>query len=356
MSFYEVYGKCNSRFPKQNGYFQPAEWSHHRACWLAWPSREDLWQESLNPAQEEFISLCKAIAEGEALEILVPDLAAKSVAMNALAGLPVRFHHIPFGDIWLRDTGPIFLVNHQGEIANASFKFNGWGEKYLLDFDEQVSARISEASGVPSFVLPWVLEGGSVDVDGEGTCLTSRQCLLNKNRNPEMSRVEVEQSLSEALGVSKVLWLENGLLNDHTDGHIDTIARFVAPGVIACMRATDPTNDPNHETFETIARDLASFTDAKGRNIKVVRISSPGKILNEDGRIMPASYLNFYIGNATVVVPTYGVENDARAVAEIAELFPTRRTIGVLAISILSGGGAFHCITQQQPAGQKVFS
>jgi agmatine deiminase len=342
--------------PKQNGYFQPAEWSHHQACWLAWPSHKDLWQESLSSAQQEFTTLCKAIAQGESLEILVPDQASENAAKLALSDLPVRFHRIPFGDIWVRDTGPIFLTDSKGQIASARFRFNGWGGKYVLDFDDQVSSRVAQLSDVRGFSFPWILEGGSIEVDGEGTCLTSRQCLLNKNRNAGMSQAEVEQGLCEALGVSKVLWVGDGLLNDHTDGHIDTIARYVAPGVIACMKATDPANDPNHAVFETIARDLESFTDAKGRKIKVVRISSPGKVLNEDGKVMPASYLNFYIGNATVVVPTYGARNDAIAVAEIAKLFPTRKTVGASAIAILTGGGAFHCITQQQPDGRKVSS
>jgi agmatine deiminase len=165
-----------------------------------------------------------------------------------------------------------------------------------------------------------------------------------------MDQAAIEAALCEGLGVSKVLWVREGLLNDHTDGHIDTIARYVAPGVVACMKATEPATDPNHKVFEEIASDLASFTDAKGRRLTVIRVPSPGKILDEDGEIMPASYLNFYIGNKTVVVPIYGSKHDAEAVKCIAEIFPTRKTVGLPAIAILTGGGAFHCITQQQPA------
>jgi agmatine deiminase len=339
--------------PRTSGFFQPAEWAHHQSCWLAWPSHGDLWKEELESAQNEFTLLCKAIAQGEDLHILVPDDIAEKSAKSALTGLPVRFHRIPFGDIWLRDTAPIFLTGPENKIATVRFKFNGWGEKYVLDHDDQVSREIARFADLPEFSFPWILEGGSVEVDGEGTCLTSRQCLLNKNRNAGMTQSEVEAGLRDALGVEKILWLKDGLINDHTDGHIDTIARFVAPGVVVCMRASDPKNDPNHEILEEIARDLESFSDARGRKLKVVRVTSPGKILNEDGKMMPASYVNFYIGNATVVVPTYGVIQDELAVKEIAALFPGRKTVGSPALSILNGGGAFHCITQQQPSGKQ---
>jgi agmatine deiminase len=352
-------------------FFQPAEWASHESVFLAWPSHADLWRENLPAAQTEFTKLCQAIADvdpttgkarGELLEILVFDDDSKADAQKALSGLPVRFHPIPYGDIWLRDTAPIFLMNAKGDLACAKFVFNGWGGKYELPFDPEVSTAIAHVADVPVHSYSWILEGGSVEVDGEGTCLTSKQCLLNPNRNPSMDQAEIEKALGQALGVKKVLWLDDGLLNDHTDGHIDTIARYVGPATIACMVPNDPTGandsdaanesqDPNAKIMEQIARDLESFTDAKGRNIKVARIPSPGKILSSDGEIMPASYLNFYIANSTVIVPTYGSANDEKAVSAIAKLFPTRRTIGSSAFAILSGGGAFHCITQQRPTG-----
>jgi agmatine deiminase len=332
---------------------QPAEWEPHQACWLAWPSHEDLWLEDLEAARTEFVGLCRAITEqdGETLEILVPDQVQQALAIEALKGLPVIFHLIPFGDIWLRDTAPIFLINPQGALATARFRFNGWGEKYVLPNDAQVATKIAEVvkqSGGIAFSFPWVLEGGSVEVDGQGTCLTTRQCLLNPNRNPTITQDAVEEGLREALGVEKVLWLEEGLLNDHTDGHIDTLARFVAPGVVICMEARDQ-EDPNRAVLEKIAQDLASFTDAQGRSLKVVRIPSPGKILNQAQEVMPASYVNFYIGNRTVIVPTYDAPYDAEAVNLIGQCFPNHRTLGLSAKAILRGGGAFHCITQQQP-------
>ena len=347
--------------PFQESFRQPAEWDLHEACWVAWPSHGDLWQENLEPAREEWVALCRAITgvdspfadrPVEKLEVLVPDATNLALAKEALKGLPARFHEIPFGDIWLRDTAPIFVSDLEGTVASVAFGFNGWGGKYDLPHDPEVSGRIAAAAGLRSFRFPWILEGGSVEVDGEGTCLTSRQCLLNANRNPKMSQASLEAGLKQSLGAEKVLWLGDGLLNDHTDGHIDTIARFVAPGRVVCMEA-DSDRDPNRAVMAAIVSDLASFTDARGRKLDVVRIPSPGKITDEDGRVMPASYLNFYIANRTVVVPTYGAPNDQAAVKAIAKLFPNRDTIGISAFSILSGGGAFHCITQQQPWGPK---
>jgi agmatine deiminase len=331
---------------------QPAEWDRHSACWLAWPSHGHLWRENLASAQAEFTALCLAITEdgGEALELLVQDAAAEVEARTALASIlgQVRFHSIPVGDIWLRDTAPIFVKGHSGSLHAACFRFNGWGGKYVLPDDDQVAARVAEGSGLPRLGHGWVLEGGSVEADGEGTLLTTRQCLLNPNRNPGMNQSEIEVALLEGLGAAKVLWLDEGLLNDHTDGHIDTLARFVAPGVVVCMesRASD---DPNAALLERLAAELATFTDARGHRLQVLRIPSPGVVANEDGELLPASFVNFYIGNRSVVVPTYGTPYDEAAVAALAPLFPGRRVVGRSARAILSGGGAFHCITQQQP-------
>lgn len=350
-----------STSPFQASFRQPAEWDLHESCWLAWPSHGDLWQENLEPAREEFTALCRAITgvdsthadrPAEKLNILVPDAANLALAKQALKGLPVTFHEIPFGDIWLRDSAPIFVSDLEGHVASVSFGFNGWGKKYSLPHDSEVSGNVAKAAGLRKFAFPWILEGGSVEVDGEGTCLTTRQCLLNENRNPGMSQQELEAGLKESLGAEKVLWLGDGLLNDHTDGHIDTIARYVAPGRVVCMEAASDA-DPNRAVMEQIAKDLASFTDAQGRKLDVVRVPSPGKVVDDDGRVMPASYLNFYIANRTVVVPTYGMPNDGAAVKAIAKLFPNRQTIGSSAFAILSGGGAFHCITQQQPWGKQ---
>lgn len=341
--------------PKRQGYRMPAEWEPHRAVWLAWPSHADLWREHLGPAQDEVTALCEEIADrdeqgkarGERISMLVPTDAARSMAERALQGLPIDFYAIPFGDIWLRDIAPLFLTG--SGPACARFAFNGWGGKYVLDHDTEVAGRIAEATGVTAFSSPVVLEGGSVEVDGQGTCLTTKQCLLNPNRNPTLTDEAIEAAIGDALGVERVLWLNEGLFNDHTDGHIDTIARFVAPGTVLCMRPWRD-DDPNARVLAEIERDLSTMTDARGRNLVTHVIPSPGVVQDTSGRIMPASYLNFYIGNTTVVVPTYGADVDGAAVDAIAEHFPGRRVIGCSAKAILSGGGAFHCISQQQPA------
>jgi agmatine deiminase len=255
----------------------------------------------------------------------------------------VRFHRVPFGDIWLRDTAPIFL----GAQA-VRFRFNDWGGKYVLEHDDAVAERIAGIARFPERAMDFVLEGGALDVDGEGSVLTTRQCLLNPNRNGAVEETTVEGWLKDALGVERVLWLGQGLLNDHTDGHVDTLVRFVRPGVVVAMESqTD--DDPNRVALSALLDEASELVDARGRSLEVVRIPSPGRVVDADGGVMPASYVNFYISNASVVVPTYGARWDDDAVARIAALFPGRHTVGVDARAILSGGGAFHCITQQQP-------
>lgn len=347
---------------------QPAEWAPHEATWLAWPAHRDLWEDNLAPAQRAFTALCEGIASGpastrEELRILVRDAEAEEAARAALGHLAPQLHRVPYGDIWLRDTAPIFvadLVMMEGDPPNSppralgavtptTFGFNGWGGKYVLPHDDGVARAIADRAG-GGRAFTWVLEGGSVEPDGEGTLLTTRQCLLNENRNPGMDQAAIERGLAEALGVEKTLWLDEGLQNDHTDGHVDTLARFVAPGVVVAMEPATA-DDPNAPALRRILADLRSMRDAAGRSLEVVTIPSPGRILDGEGRLMPASYVNFYIANHAVVVPTYGAPSDEAAVARLAALFPGRRTFGVDARAILAGGGAFHCITQQVPRG-----
>lgn len=343
--------------PRAAGFHMPAEWAPHAACWLAWPRGEALWGSYLHDTRAAFVELCAAIADtdrgearGELLRVLVPDDDEEAAARGALAGIPATFHRAPYGDIWLRDTGPIFVSRPDGTVATVRFGFNGWGGKYCFEHDDQVAARIAAFYDMPAFSVPWILEGGSVEVDGEGTCLTTRQCLLNPNRNPSLDRPAIEAGLRDALGVERILWLDQGLRNDHTDGHVDTIARFVGPGVVICMQP-ETAGDPNRAVLEAVAYDLASFTDARGRRLNVVRIPSPGLIRDEEGEVMAASYVNFYIGNRAVIVPTYGLPQDRPAVDGIAACFPGRRTVGIPATAVVGGGGgAFHCITQQVPA------
>ncbi len=335
---------------------QPAEWDAHTAVWSAWPSHADLWLEDLDPAQAEVAALFKAIADvdpatgkprGEALKILASGDDAVASATKALAGTGAEIFPAAFGDIWLRDTAPIFVKN--GNTLEAScFRFNGWGGKYVLVGDDGVAPFVAKRVGVKTHLNDWVLEGGSIDVDGLGTALTTRQCLLNENRNPDLTQSQIEANLKNNLGIEKLIWLGDGLLNDHTDGHIDNIARFIAPGVVVCMEPTGA-DDPNRDALNAIIADLKAATDVNGRKLEVFTVPSVGRLDDEEGDPVPASFMNFYIGNTTVVVPTYGTKNDDAAVAAIAKLFPGRRTIGSRANHILTGGGSFHCITQQQP-------
>lgn len=330
---------------------QPAEWDKHDSVWVAWPLHEDLWQEHLPAVQAEFVAMCRAIQQGptpERLDVLVGDAAHESAARSPLAGLSVRFHRIPFGDIWLRDSAPIFVRDAQRGLTAASFKFNGWGGKYELPHDAQVSERVAQASKLPTVAFPFVLEGGAVDVDGLGTLLTTESCLLNPNRGAVQSKAAIEQRLQESLGAQKVIWIRDGLLHDHTDGHVDTIARFVSPGHVVCMQPSG-SDDPNRDVLLEIADTLRSATDVNGKSLTVHTIPSPGLVQSSEDDVMPASYVNFYIANHSVVVPTYGSAFDQAAVEGIQALFPTRKVIGSSAKMILEGGGAFHCITQQQP-------
>jgi len=328
----------------------PAEWERHRATWLAWPSDADLWLEDLAPARREFVALCRGITHGaaESLEVLVLDRAGEREAAAALAGLDVRFHVVRFGDIWLRDTAPTFVRGAHGELVAVRFRFNGWGGKYDLEGDQEVGGEIATLAGARVRSVDLVLEGGAVEVDGVGTCITTRQCALSPERNPGLGEEEVGRRIADALGAEHVVWLDRGLANDHTDGHVDTLARFVAPGVVACMEARGA-SDPNREVLAEIRATLARATDAGGKRLELVTVPSPGAIAGGDGKPMPASYLNFYVSNTSVLVPTYGCAYDDEAVAVLARCFPGRSVLGSPARAILSGGGAFHCITQQEP-------
>ena len=328
----------------------PAEWSPHRAMWVGWPSHADLWEDNLAPAQAEVEALVRALAGPgrERVKLLVghPEALEDARArfrevegVEVLAGL--------FGDIWLRDTGPIF---REGSASAAAFRFNGWGGKYDLEHDDTVARQIGEASRVPLETYDFILEGGALDHDGSGTILTTRQCLLNRNRNPGWTEAEAEARLGEALGARKVLWLGDGLLNDHTDGHVDNLARFVAPGVVAHPVAWGR-GDPNDHVYGEVARALSQMTDAEGRPIRLLPLPSPGFVGDEDERPIPASHMNFLIANGAVIVPTYGDDKAADLACQgLKTVFPEREIIPLSSIAILTGGGSFHCITQQEPA------
>lgn len=327
----------------------PAEWSPHRAMWLGYPSHGELWQEDLEPAREEVAALARALAGpgAERVRLMVCGDEAEADARARLADTSgVEIVRGLFGDIWLRDTGPIFSQDGRA----LGFRFNGWGGKYQLEGDDQVAAQIAAASGAPLVENDFILEGGALDHDGYGTVLTTRQCLTNPNRNPGWDEAAAEAALSSALGARKVLWLGEGLNRDHTDGHVDNLARFVAPGVIACPIAWGR-RDPNAEVYDETARMLGAMTDARGQRIQIMRIPSPGWTTNADGDMVPASHMNFIIANKAVICPTYADEKaGAFALDALASLFPERKVIGLPSTHILTGGGSFHCITQQEPA------
>lgn len=322
---------------------QPAEWTPHDAVWIGFPSHPELWEDDLLPAREEVAGFARAVHAGGRGErvILVAADEPSAAAARGLAGDTADVQVEPFGDIWLRDTGAIITAGPEGRRA-ARFGFNWWGGKYHLPGDEAVGGRLADAAGFPVDRHDWVLEGGAIDVDGTGLAVTTEQCLLNPNRNPGMLRRDMELGLKRGLGIDRLLWLGNGLANDHTDGHVDNLARFVAPGRLALPEPAGE-DDPNADVYrDAMAR-------ARDFDVEVVPLPSPG-LIEVGGEAIPASYINFYIGNAAVVVPQYGAPNDAAAVAAIGTLFPGRVAIGLRADHILTGGGSFHCISQQVPS------
>lgn len=335
------------------GYAMPAEWAPHRTCYTAWPAYELAWgtSSSLSAAQSEFCAFAKAWASEPAQEplsvLVAPDV--MSAAQAALGSLSGRVNLVPFayGDVWVRDTAPIFVKGTSG-LASVRFKFNGWGEKYLYPHDDTVAERLAQSIEAPSFSCDFVLEGGAVDVDGAGTCLTTRSCLQNPNRGKPASDAEIAARLYGALGIKQVVWIDGGLANDHTDGHIDNIARFVAEGTVVCMQARTP-DDPNRNTLEAIFETLQNARDAQGRALRVARIPSPGRVLSTEGAVMPASYMNFIVGNRRVLMPVFGTPWDAPAQRALQELFPRHEVVACSARAILEGGGTFHCMTQQEP-------
>ncbi len=329
----------------------PAEWEKQSCLWTCWPSDEELWQSDIDGAHAEVGAMIEGLIspynnQSTKVRLLVADSAAKE---NAIAnfGDKIEIIEIPFGDIWLRDTGPIFAIK-ESELKALCFGFNGWGGKYVLDFDDRVNEEVALFAKTRAKNIEFVLEGGSIDGNGEGAFLTTTQCLLNPNRNPNLSKSDIEKIMIDELGAKQILWLEDGLLNDHTDGHIDNIARFIAPNKIICQSPFGD-NDPNAEILNKIYSDLCEMRNLDGDKFEIVRAPSPGLVTNEDGEIVPASHMNFLISNGKVIMPHYGTKSADIALQALAEYFPNYKIIGINATHILTGGGSFHCITQQQP-------
>jgi agmatine deiminase len=321
-------------------YSIPPEWDPQAWLWIGFPHDGEEWPGFLGPAQEQIASFANAVAEsGQEVRLIVRD-AANEARARALCSAAVKLERRVYGDVWLRDTGPLVVSDGQRRLARR-FGFNGWGGKYIMPGDQTIGSELAESAGLAVETCDWILEGGALDSDGTGLVVTTEQCLLHPNRNPDLSRADLEARLARDLGFTRVLWLGDGLEGDHTDGHVDNLARFVAPNVLALPRATGA-DDPN----------AAIYADAKARaevfGVTVRDVPSPGRV-EQDGRIEPASYMNFVITSKLVVVPVYGTPHDADGVAAVAELFPDREVIGIMADAVLAGGGSFHCASQQMP-------
>ncbi|MGV8979054.1 MAG: agmatine deiminase [Cellulomonas sp.] len=356
--------------PAADGYRMPAEWAHHSGCWLIWPERPDNWRLGGKPAQAAFTAVAAAIAATEDVTVAV---SARQYD-NARSELPdtVRVVEMPNDDAWIRDCGPTFVVNDDGDVRGVDWDFNAWGG--LVDglyfpwaADDAVARKVLEIEGIDRYKAPFVLEGGSIDVDGEGTLLVTAECLLSPGRNPDLTQPELEALLRDHLGVDVVVWLPFGVYLDETNGHVDNFCRFVEPGKVMLTWTDDPT-DPQYERSAAALKVLESSVDARGRSIEVVKIHQPGPIFitadeaggvdsiegtlpRETGDRLAGSYVNSYIGNDVVVLPVFDDPHDDAAIAAYTELFAPRRVVTVPGREILLGGGNVHCITQQQPSG-----
>ena len=325
----------------------PPEWHPQEWLWVGFPHLADEWPGMLGRAQEQIAAFASAVAEsGQAVRLVVRDAANRARA-EALCSAAVSIEERVYGDVWLRDTGPLVVRSADGARAARLFGFNGWGGKYLMPGDEAIGADLATSAGLDAtragqMRADWILEGGALDGDGTGLVATTEQCLLNPNRNPQLTRFDLEMRLERDLGYNRVLWLGDGLINDHTDGHVDNLARFVAPNRLAVPVPAGP-DDPNAAIYADAAARARAF------GVAVAQVPSPGRI--EWGNVIqPASYMNFVVTTYLVVVPVFGSPHDADGVAAIGALFPGRQVIGLMADAVLAGGGGFHCASQQMPA------
>ncbi|TCS63407.1 agmatine deiminase family protein [Varunaivibrio sulfuroxidans] len=335
--------------PTESGYVMPAEWREHRRCWMAWPTRAALWGGRIEAARAAYGEVARTIARFEPVTMVVPP--AEAAQAHAVLGPEIDILCAPIDDSWIRDSGPTFVIDGNGGLAGVDWRFNGWGGKYRPhDKDAAVAEIILKTEDIPRFAAPLILEGGSIAVDGEGTVLTTRECLLNPNRNPDLDQDEIARHLKDYLGVRKVIWLDHGVFNDETDGHVDNLACFHAPGkVLICT--CDPDDGENYDRLSRNIDTLSRETDAQGRPLEITPVPLPTPMFGDDEQRLAASYINFYVANGAVIMPGFGCPEDAKARAIIAAAFPEREVIQLCAaaLTILHGGGNIHCITQQQP-------
>ena len=354
--------------PAADGYRMPGEFEPHDGCWMIWPERPDNWRMGAKPAEQAFIQVAEAISKFEQVTMLVSGRQFVN-ARNKLPG-QVRVIEMSNNDSWMRDVGPTFVINDKGNIRLVDWDFNAWGglEEGLYfpwDQDDLIPRKVAEIVGVDRYKAPLVMEGGSIHVDGEGTLITTEECLLNPNRNPKLSRQQIEEYLKDYLSVEKIIWLPRGCYNDETDGHVDNLCCYIRPGVVA-LNWTDDPEDPQYAISQEAYRLLTESADAKGRMLEVHKLHQPtpvivtaeecegidqveGTIPRQEGDRMAASYVNFYIADGGVIVPLFDDPFDQKAIDKLQELFPEREVVGVYAREIILGGGNIHCITQQQP-------
>jgi agmatine deiminase len=335
--------------PSELGYRMPAEWERHDATWLSWPKDPDTFPAQILPKVEAaYVKLVEALGRDEEVRILVDDdrMKARAASMLGKEGR-VRFIVLKTADVWIRDYGPTCVKGR--DVALVKWRFNAWGNKYddLLQ-DDEAGARLAALTGLRTFTPGIVLEGGSIDANGRGSLLTTEQCLLNPNRNPSLGKADVERVLKDALGVTNVVWLKDGIEGDDTDGHVDDIARFVGDRTVLVADEQDG-DDPNHGALAEDRALLRRAKDERGRDFEVVRVPMPPRLEAADGRL-PASHLNFYVGNGAVVVPTFGGESDRAALRTIEKAFPKRDVVGIDCRAMVYGLGTLHCVTQQVPA------
>lgn len=342
----------------------PAEWTPHESVWTAYPADNLEWLGHLEEVRIEFADFIQTLSRFELVNLIVRDNATESDARARLEGANVVFHRFAHNDVWLRDCAPIFVTRGH-EVAAVDWEFNGWGMKFDAALDNLIPDFVADYLGMRLFKTGIVMEGGSLEVNGAGVALTTRQCLHSEFRNPSLSERDLEIALRDYLGIQKVLWLENGLEGDHTDGHIDTITRFVSENTIITS-VCDDQSDPNFQTMQDNLERLKSFTNLQGQPFTILELPLPQNRLEHVGEMaraqgllgerLPPTYANFYIANGAVIVPTYQDPNDQRALEILRPLFPDRQVIGLSSRAIINGGGSFHCVTQQQPLGTVVSS
>ncbi len=340
--------------PVQQGFFMPPEWHPHSQCRMAFPNRFDVWTDEVGfkNACRAYAAVAKAIAHFEPITMLVN--ANQQLDAAALCGPSVKLMVVTHNDSWHRDTGATFVISRQGELAGINWQFNDYGNKENNDYsvyadDVDLAGRLLDELGIKRFNAPLILEGGSIHVDGEGTLITTEDCLLNPNRNPNLSREQIEEHLKAYVGVSKIIWLKHGLRNDDTDGHVDNVACFVGVGKVVALISSDP-NDENYANLQENLATLRNATDAKGRPLEVFTIEQPKPTFTPEGERLGLSYINFYIANGGIVACSFDdPERDAACAATLKQLFPERQVVQIPAVDLYMGGGGVHCITQQQP-------